>query len=71
MPFSARHLGADLAIGRQTVGIAQHIVEHPVQFQLPRRVLVIALDHIEAHLAGIADDLHADTGRRLSNWSMW
>ena len=52
-----RDLRADLPIGRQTVRVAQHIVEHPVQFELARCVLVIALDHVEAHFPGIADHL--------------
>ena len=54
----AGHLRADLAIGCQTVRIAQHVVEHPVQLQLTRRVLMVALDHVETHFAGVSDHLH-------------
>ena len=53
-----RDLRTDLAVCCQTVGIAQHVIEHPVQFELTRRILVVPLDHVEAHLAGIADHLH-------------
>ena len=41
-----RHLSTDLTVGRKTVCVAQHIIKHPVQFQLSRCILVIALDHI-------------------------
>ena len=60
-----RHLGTDLAIGGQTVGVAQHVIEHPVQFQLAGRILVVALDHVEAHLTGVFDHLHGDRAQRL------
>mmetsp|Transcript_23311 Transcript_23311/g.40480 ORF Transcript_23311/g.40480 Transcript_23311/m.40480 type:complete len:522 (-) Transcript_23311:58-1623(-) len=56
-PVFARHLRTDLAIGGQPVRVAQHVIEHPVQLKLPRRVLVIPLDHVQTHLAGIADHL--------------
>ncbi len=65
----ARHLGADLTVGRQAIGGAQRVVIVEVELDLTGRVLVIALDHVEAHLAAVLDDPHVD-GPRLSNWSM-
>ena len=61
----ARNLPADLAVGGQPVGIAQNIVIHPVELELARRVLVVALDHVEAHLARIFHDLHEDRAQAL------
>ena len=65
----ARDLGADLPVGRQPVAGAQRLVEHEIQLELPGRVLVVALDHVEAHRARILDH-RMKTGRSDSNWSM-
>ena len=54
----AGHLTTDLAICGQAVGIAQAVIVHPIQFQLTRRILVIALDHIEPHSLGVFDNFH-------------
>ena len=54
------HLSTDLPVCCQPVRIAQNVIKHPVQFQLARRILVIALDHIKTHFTGIADHLHRD-----------
>ena len=35
----ARDLGADLTVGREAVGIAEHIVERKIQLELARRIL--------------------------------
>src|SRR5665811_310416 len=45
--------------------IWRQVVEHPVQLKLTGRVLVVALDHVEAHLAGILHDLHVDRAQAL------
>ncbi len=45
----ARDLAADLTVGRQPVGIAEHVVEREIQLELTRRVLMVALDDVEAH----------------------
>ena len=54
----ARHLGADLAVGRQPVAVPQDIVEHPVELELPGCVLVVTLNHIEPHGFRVRHDLH-------------
>ena len=51
----ARDLGADLAVGGEAVRGAQRVVEREVEFQLPRRVLVVALDHVEPHRPRVLD----------------
>ena len=56
----ARHLRADLPIGGQPVGGPERIVIGEIQLELPRRILVIALDHVEAHLPAIVDHPHID-----------
>ena len=61
----ARHLAADLAIGGQPVGVAQGIVVVEVELELAGGILVIALDHVEAHLAAILDDPHVDRPQTL------
>ena len=45
----ARDLGADLAVGREAVRGTQRVVEHEVELELARCVLVVALDHVETH----------------------
>ena len=65
----AGDLGADLPIGGEPVGGAQAVVEHQVEFELARRVLMIALDHVQAH-AREYSITRMNTGRRDSNWSM-
>ena len=54
--FSARDLGADLTVGGEAVRGAERIVEGEVELKLPRRVLVVALDHVEPHRARVLDD---------------
>ena len=61
----ARHLRADLAVGREPVGGAQGIVVGEIELELARRVLVVALDHVEAHLAGVFDHPHRDRAQAL------
>ena len=61
----ARHLGADLAVGRQPVGRPQRIVIGEIELELAGRILVIALDHVEAHLAAIVDDAEIDRTQAL------
>ena len=61
----ARHLRADLAIGGQPVGGPQRVVIGEVELELAGRILVIALDHVEAHLAAIVDDPHIDGAQAL------
>ena len=54
----AGDLCADLAIGRETVRVAHHVVKHRVEFQLSGSVLVVALDDVQAHRLRILDDFH-------------
>ncbi len=61
----AGHLCADLAVGGQPVGGAQRVVEGEVELELTRRILVVALDHVEAHLAAIFDDPQIDGSQAL------
>ena len=49
-------LTADLAVGGQPVGGQLGPVEGEVELELPGRVLVVALDHVEAHGAAVLDD---------------
>ena len=67
----ARDLGADLAVGGEAVRGAQGVVEGEVELQLPRCVLVVALDHVEPHRPRVLDGPQVHRPRRLSNWSMW
>ena len=53
-----RDLRTDLAIGGETVSVAQHIVEHGVQFQLSWSVFMVALNNVQAHRLRIFNDLH-------------
>ena len=61
----ARHLRADLAVGREPVGGAQRVVVGEVELELAGRVLVVALDHVEAHLAAVVDHPHGDRPQAL------
>ena len=56
----AGDLRADLPIGRQAIRVSENVVERPVELELARGVLVIALDHVESHGAAIVDHLHVD-----------
>src|SRR6187549_1020579 len=60
-----RYLRADLAIGGEPVGGPHAIVEGEVELELAGRILVIALDHVEAHLAAIFDYAHVDRPQAL------
>ena len=51
------HLTADLAVGGEAVGGLVGVVEHEVQLELARCVLVVALDHVEVHGASVLHDL--------------
>ena len=53
-------LGTNLAIGSEPVSGPERIVEHEIQFELARRVLMITLDHVEAHGLTVFDDPHED-----------
>ena len=61
----ARDLRADLAISGEPVRGAQRVVVVEVQLELAGRVLVVALDHVETHLATIFDDPHIDRAQAL------
>ena len=50
------HLPAHLAVGGQPVCGVLRPPEGEVQLQLARGVLVVALDHVEAHLGAVLDD---------------
>jgi hypothetical protein len=64
-----RHLSADRTISYQAVGISKDVIVHDVQCDLDRRVLVVALDHIQAH--GPRVIVHRMiTGDRVSNCSI-
>ncbi len=56
----AADLLADLPEGREVVGRLLGPIEAEVQLDLPRRVLVIALDHVEAHALPVLDHLVDD-----------
>ena len=47
--------GADLPVGGDVVGGAQRAVEAEVQLELPGRVLVVAVAHVEAELLAVVD----------------
>ena len=55
-PELPAHLPAHLAVGGQAVGRLLGPVEGEVELQLARRVLVVALDHVEPHGAAVLDD---------------
>ena len=55
-PELAANLAADLAVGGEPVGRVLRSAEGEVQLELARRVLVVALDHVEPHLAAVLDD---------------
>ncbi|MNM81174.1 hypothetical protein D3C81_931660 [compost metagenome] len=57
-------LAADQAVGDQAVGGQFAGIEHPVQFELAR-VLVVALDHVQAHGAGVLHHALEDRPHRL------
>ena len=61
----ARDLCADLAIGCEPVRGAQRVVEGEIELELTGRILMIALDHVEAHLPAIFDDPHIDGPQAL------
>ena len=48
-------LGTDLSVRGEAVSGAQRVVEHEVELELTRRVLVVALNHVEAHRPRILD----------------
>ena len=56
----AADLLADLAVCREVVGGLLGAVEAEVQLQLPGRVLVVALDHVEPHRLPVLDHLVDD-----------
>ena len=60
----------DLAEGREVVGRALRAVEAEVQLDLPGRVLVVALDHVEPELCPYSTILWM-IGWSSENWSMW
>ena len=51
------HLPADLAVGREPVGGELRPVEHPVELELAGSVLVVTLDHVQAHRLPVLHDL--------------
>ena len=51
----ATDLLADLPVGREVVGRPLGAVEVEVELDLARRVLVVAVDHVEAHLLAVLD----------------
>ena len=53
----AADLAADLAVGREVVGGLLGAVEVEVELDLARGVLVVALDHVEAHRLAVLDHL--------------
>ena len=61
----AADLGADLTISGQAIAGPQRVVEGEVQLQLTRRVLVVALDHVETHGLAVLDDLHEGRAQLL------
>ena len=61
----ARHLSADLAVSGEPVGGSERVVVGEIELELSGRVLVIALDHVEAHLAAIIDHPHVDRPQAL------
>src|SRR6476619_7878717 len=61
----ARDLRADLAISGEPVGGPHRIVDGEIELELPGRILMIALDHVEAHLPAIVDDPHIDGPQAL------
>ncbi len=61
-PQLAAHLAADLPVGGEPVGGQLGPVELPVQLELARGVLVIALDHVQAHRPAV---LHHLVDQRL------
>ena len=56
----AADLPADLAVGRQPVGGELGPIEVEVQLELSGGVLVVALDHVEAHRLAVLDHLVDD-----------
>ena len=69
-PELAADLAADLAVGGEPVGRVLRGAEREVELELARRVLVVALDHVEAHLAQYSMTRWM-TGCSSENWSMW
>ena len=61
----ARDLGADLAVRGEPVRGAQRVVEGEVELELSRRVLVVALDHVETHRPGVLDHPQVDEAQAL------
>src|SRR5581483_3963652 len=61
----ARDLSADLAVGGEPVGGARAVVEGEVELELAGRILVVALDHVETHLAAIINDAEIDRTQAL------
>ena len=51
----APHGAADLAVGADVVRRPQRTVEAEVELQLPGRVLVVAVAHVEAHRLAVGD----------------
>ena len=67
----AADLPADLAVGREVVGRLLGAVEAEVQLELAGRVLVVALDHVEARAPAPYSTTLWMTGWSSLNWSMW
>src|SRR5689334_16887994 len=61
----ARDLCADLPVGRKTVSGPQRIVESEIELELAGGVLMIPLDHVEAHLPAVFDYAHIDRAQAL------
>ena len=60
-----RHLRTDLAVGGEPVGGTERVVIGEIQLELAGRILVVALDHVEAHLPAIVDDAQIDGTQAL------
>ena len=61
----ARDLRANLAVGRQAVGRAQRIVVGEIKLELTWGVLMVALNHVEAHGVGVLDHAHEHRAQAL------
>ena len=70
-PELATDLAADLAVGGEPVGGVLGRAEGEVELELARRVLVVALDHVETHARSQYSITRWITGWSSENWSMW
>ena len=61
----ASHLRAYLPVSGEPIARSQSVVEGEVELQLPRRILVIALNHVEPHGLGVFDGLHEGRAQLL------